>query len=145
MSFSYQTRDLIWWQRKLLNETSIQPLPVAFVDTKFGGSPAPFRQTLHYSVYKKDRSDNHTINLASDKCFGMVGTCQEGMEWNCAADRTGETCRYAVHNINGSSFRGLIVINISRLMLINISRLMKDGTLVVAFDVQVKVHRDGFL
>jgi len=120
-----------------VNETSINSLPVAFVDTKFGGSPAPFRQTLHYSVYKKDRSDNHTINLASDKCFGMVGKCQERMEGNCTADKTGETCRHAVLNINGSSFSGLIVINKRR--------LMKDCTLVVAFDVQVKVHRERFL
>ena len=52
-------------------------------------------------------------------------------------DRTGETCRYAVLNINGSSFSGLIVINIRR--------LMKDCTLVVAFDVQVTVHLDRFL
>jgi len=73
-------------------------------------------QPSNYSIYKKDRSDNHTKNLASDKCFGMVGTCQEKMEGNCTSDRTGETCRYTVLTINGSSFSGLIVINIRRLM-----------------------------
>lgn len=82
-------------------------------------------QPSHYSIYKKDRGDKHTINLASDKCFGMVGTCQERMEEKFTADRRGETCRYTILTISGSSFNGLIVINISR--------RMKDCTLVVAY------------
>jgi len=47
-------------------------------------------QPSNYSIYMKDHSDNHMINLASDKCFGMVGTCQEEMVGNCTADRIGE-------------------------------------------------------
>lgn len=83
-------------------------------------------QPGNYSIYKKDRSDNHTINVASDKCIGMVGTRHKRMEGNCTADRIWETYRYTVLTINGSSSSGLIVINISR--------LMKDCTLVVAED-----------
>jgi len=42
----YQINDLIWWQRKLPSETVYDTLPVVFVYVTFGGSPAPFRQTL---------------------------------------------------------------------------------------------------
>ena len=48
LSLSYQIRDLIWWQRKLPNETITQSLQIVVVDTKFGGNPAPFRQTLQF-------------------------------------------------------------------------------------------------
>ena len=46
----YQISILIWWQRKLPNETLYDPFPVIFVYIKFGGSPAPFRHTLQYVV-----------------------------------------------------------------------------------------------
>jgi hypothetical protein len=84
-----------------------------------------FLQPSNYSIYKKDSGGKNKKNLASDKCFGMVGTCQERMEGNCTADRTGEACRFTAFTISGSSFNDVIVINISR--------RMKDCTLVEAY------------
>ena len=42
--------NLIGGNIKLPSEMLYHPLPVVFVDIRFGGSPAPFRQTLQNNV-----------------------------------------------------------------------------------------------
>ena len=49
----YQISNLIGGSIKLPSETLYDSLPVVIVDIRSGGSPAPFRHTLHYDKQRK--------------------------------------------------------------------------------------------
>jgi hypothetical protein len=87
--------------------------------------PCGFLESCNHSVYKRSRSHNRVINLASDKCCGLVGTRQKRMERNTITERNGEACRSIVLTVSGSSFSGISVISMTR--------HMKYYTLVVVY------------
>ena len=88
MSLSYQIRELIWWQRKLPSEKLYDSSLVVFVHTRFGRSPASFRQTLHhhhhYHHHHHHHHHHHRFQFCHQRIFLQVSAIPVDISWDCS-------------------------------------------------------------